>query len=242
VCHAADITNQLLCAPVFGEIYILPPRPGNDGPTRSAPTAASVPVPAAPAGRRPSSDRGFVAAPPTVSAAGGVARDPAAAAPVPAGVAALVLSTEAPSADGGAEQTMQASPVLGAASFVSPRPSTDVVTVAPNASAPVTLAPTRPLSGNARSGRSARNHGGIASFRAAHGSSTVATASSTVATAAAAVASAAAGSGSGSENVHPNVASSSGRTPHAKPIKSSHVIRVDGEALSRGPAAVLMDR
>lgn len=159
-----------------------------------------------------------------------------------AGVAVpgLALDTVSADAEGAAEETMRPSPVPGAtaaSAFVSPRPTTTVVTAGAGAGAEVAVpqAPTRPLSGHHNRHRSVRNHGGIASFRATQGANTSAT------VAALATTTATSSAGAGSENTHPNVAPVS-RTPHAKPTKSSHVIRVDAEPISRGPAAVLMDR
>jgi hypothetical protein len=155
-----------------------------------------------------------------------------------AGIAAVESSISLPalalpSASDGADDTMQPSPVPPSDSFVSPRPNTEIV-----ATAPAALAPTRPMSGNNRSSRSVRNHGGIANFRAAQANSTRTTTTAPAQAGEPAITAVAVGAGS--ENAHPNVGSS--RTPHAKPIKSSHTIRVEAEVLTRGPAAVLIDR
>ena len=156
------------------------------------------------------------------------------------GIAALDIPTLALPAGAGADETMQPSPVLSAVdaqSYISPRP-TSVASAPAAASA---LVPTRPMSGTNRAGRAIRNHGGVASFRAAHStaqSTAIATAGVVVpyTTAPSAV--------TDTENQHPNTlrTSTTGRTPHAKPTKCGTVIRVDAEVLSRGPAAVLMDR
>lgn len=237
--------GQALCAPVFGEIFILPPKPETDAITNTVQAsfpnvntlALTRPAPradqAAQTGNNAQAqDQETLRASPVGSAEGDAA---------PSRVRRFSRS-EVLETPRSAAPTTSTSVVTF---FEDPSLATrDAITTEGNtAPAPVTtaLAPTRPMSGNGRPSRSARNSGGIASFRAQNARAPVpAGADSTLVAVPV-------GAGAGGENVNPNIASAGSnlagnKTPHAKPTRSSHVIRVDAELISRGPAAVVIDR
>jgi len=251
----ADAPHQALCAPIFGEIYILPPRPETDLASVVSASSAAAVAPAVPRNPRRAS------APLQLSidetAAGGDMEETLQPSPVnsapsrdsaPSRVrrfsnsADLETPRTLPQVSGPIAVSAGAPTGPAATSTVTfyedPVTSSTTSETAPAAPATVALAPTRPLSGHGgRPSRAGRNAGGIASFRAQNGIRPTAEAPAIVA--------APIGASTGGENINPNIASAGGagnKTPHAKPTQTSHIIRVDAELLSRGPAAVVIDR
>ncbi len=243
-----DASGQALCAPVFGEIFILPPKPETDAVTntaRSSVETVQIPAPIRPAQRadQPSvvennaqaQDQETLQASPV-----GNAGEDSAPSRVRRFSRSEVLETPRSSAPAAPAPvvTFYEDPLTTHNGAISDTSAVVEGSAVPASNAPA-LAPTRPMSGNGRPSRSARNAGGIASFRAQNNPArALVPASGEHAPVAVPV---------GGENVNPNIATAGGnlsgnKTPHAKPTRSSHVIRVDAELISRGPAAVVIDR
>lgn len=238
----SDASGQVLCAPVFGEIFILPPRPGNE--SQNAVSNTLVPIRTT----LPTDQQG-ISEPIASSQAqetlqpspvGNVVTDSA-----PSRVRRFSRS-EALETPRGSEPAASAPTVTFYEDSVISQNTSSGVTNAEGSTAPAptaahVFAPTRPMSGNGRPSRSARNAGGIASFRAQNSVNRV----SSQAAEGPSIVAVPVGAGAGGENVNPNIVAagnSGNKTPHAKPTRSSHVIRVDAELISRGPAAVVIDR
>lgn len=286
-----EAPTQSVCAPVFGEMYVLPPRPESESsvlamapvsvragmPRLSNHASSSTAVaPANIAGVAAAGVQASSALPSILTDSSSLgSQETSGPSPVPAmsadGASSRVRrnsrsnrvtiqpaaedtptamrrwsrpslvegmpTTAATTAGAALTATESATSAANVSSEEPEAPAVGTELVSSGASA-VALAPSRPASGSSsRSSRSVRNHGGIASFRAAQSTTTAAGAnvSTTVSCNAPAVVSV-----GNNENAHPNVAAS--KTPHAKATKTSHVIRVEAELLSRGPAAVVIDR